>query len=206
MKAMKRWTIIGIALFFLAVQGAYAHVTVLPGETAQGRHEVFTIRVPNERDTSTVQVELAFSDQVEIGRVQPLAGWSYEWKRNEAGDNVGIVWSAEGEGIRAEEFGEFRIQGRVADQAGEIVWKAYQTYADGTVVEWTGAPGSDQPASVTKVAPGSGQTADDHHGAARTVQTNRELSSSAYIGLAALALSVFSLAVSFRRRLANRQA
>lgn len=31
------------------------------------------------------------------------------------------------------------MEGRVAVDATQIVWKAYQTYEDGTVVEWIGA-------------------------------------------------------------------
>jgi hypothetical protein len=33
----------------------------------------------------------------------------------------------------------FNMEGRVAVDATQIVWKAYQTYQDGTVVEWIGA-------------------------------------------------------------------
>ncbi|WP_312859716.1 DUF1775 domain-containing protein [Peribacillus huizhouensis] len=43
------------------------------------------------------------------------------------------------------------MQGKVADDSKEIVWKAYQTYQDGSVVEWVGAPDAEKPASVTVV-------------------------------------------------------
>ena len=45
------------------------------------------------------------------------------------------------------------MQGKVDDQAKELVWKAYQTYQDGSLVEWVGAADADKPASVTKVNP-----------------------------------------------------
>ncbi|ALS24338.1 YcnI family protein [Paenibacillus naphthalenovorans] len=199
---MKPWrfAIIWFAVLLLAVQIAEAHVTVNPNETFQGAHEVFTVRVPNEKEASTVRVEVHFPEQISISRVQPLAGWSYEFTKNAEGDNTGIVWSAEGDGFRDGEFGEFRIQGRVADDAKEIVWKAYQTYSDGSVVEWTGDAGSDQPASVTKVAPGGGHNAGDHHAVSHQAQSNWVQSSAALISWLALVLAIVSIAVVSRRR------
>ena len=69
-------------------------------------------------------------------------------------------------GLSSTEFGQFLIQGKVDDQAKELVWKAYQTYQDGSLVEWVGAADADKPASVTKVNPAiAGST--DSHGAAQ---------------------------------------
>jgi uncharacterized protein YcnI len=56
------------------------------------------------------------------------------------------------------------MQGKVADDATEIAFKAYQTYQDGSVVEWIGAPDSEKPTSVTTVNPKPADGSDDHHG------------------------------------------
>ena len=54
------------------------------------------------------------------------------------------------------------MQGKVDDQAKEIIWKAYQTYQDGSVVEWVGAEDAEKPASVTKVNPAVAGTTHSH--------------------------------------------
>lgn len=147
---------------------ASAHVTVQPQEVARGSYEVFTVRVPSEtKDTHTVEVRVAVPDGVNITRTEPKPGWTTELERE---DNriVSVAWKAEGEGLADTEFAEFRMQGRVADDATELVWRAYQTYADGSLAEWIGAPdtGSPMPASLTKVVEGAAQSDGHSHGGA----------------------------------------
>ncbi|WP_260405365.1 YcnI family copper-binding membrane protein [Paenibacillus sp. 598K] len=149
---------------------ASAHVTVQPQEVARGSYEVFTVRVPSEtKDTHTVEVRVAVPDGVNITRTEPKPGWTTELERE---DNriVSVAWKAEGEGLADTEFAEFRMQGRVADDATELVWRAYQTYADGSLAEWIGAPdtGSPMPASLTKVVEGAAQSDGHSHGGAST--------------------------------------
>jgi uncharacterized protein YcnI len=53
--------------------------------------------------------------------------------------------------IRPREFQQFLVQAQAPEKPGEYPWKAFQTYEDGSVVEWTGPPDSDEPASVIEV-------------------------------------------------------
>jgi uncharacterized protein YcnI len=145
---------------------ASAHVTVQPGAVPANSYEVFTVRVPSEKENvSTTQVKLEVPDGVDVSRFEPKPGWTYETEKNADGKIVSVTWKADGQGLGPTEFGQFNFQGKVAADAKELVWKAHQTYSDGTVVDWTGAPGtdSDTPASVTSVtaqgADGSGQAA-----------------------------------------------
>jgi uncharacterized protein YcnI len=56
--------------------------------------------------------------------------------------------------IRPREFQQFLVQAQAPEEPGEYPWKAFQTYEDGSVVEWTGPPDSEEPASVIEVVSG----------------------------------------------------
>ena len=58
-----------------------------------------------------------------------------------------------------------QIPGKAGD---ELTFKALQTYSDGDVVRWIGAPDSEQPAPQVKVT----AAAEDGHAAAKAEQTD----------------------------------
>jgi uncharacterized protein YcnI len=140
------WLFVGIAS---------AHVVVYPQQTTQGAYEKFAVRVPSEKpNTNTVKVEVRFNPaEVAISRFEPKPGWTYQVTKDATGAITNVVWTAQGDGLTPTDFTEFNMQGKVADKATTITWKAYQTYKDGSVVEWVGAAGADTPASVTTVNP-----------------------------------------------------
>jgi uncharacterized protein YcnI len=163
---MKKSMILVLTLFLsLGFAGlASAHVTVQPTEVPAGSYQVFTVRVPTEKEIATTSVKLAIPDGVSVSRIEPKPEWSYEIEKNADNKFVSVTWKATGKGLGATEFGEFRVQGKVANDAKELVWKAYQTYSDGEVVEWTGAADADKPASVTAVTAAVGDGHGDGHG------------------------------------------
>jgi uncharacterized protein YcnI len=181
---------------------ASAHVVVYPQEATQGAYEKFTVRVPSEKDVPTVKVEVKFqTDAVSVSRFEPKAGWTYEISKAADGKITGVIWTAAGEGLLATEFGDFGMQGKVADQATQIVWKAYQTYKDGTVVEWTGAAGSDKPASVTTVkAKPAGAAADSHGATAGHEAASSGSNTALYLSIAAVVLGALALIVALTRK------
>ncbi|CAG7630551.1 putative protein YcnI [Paenibacillus solanacearum] len=214
---MRKISVLFCAMLILSMLGAAmasAHVTVLPNESTQGSYEKFTVRVPNEKDIPTVKVEVKFPlDAVSVSRFEPKPGWKYELTKDASGKMTGVIWTATGEGIGATEFAEFYMQGKVADSASAISWKAYQTYKDGSVVEWVGAQGSDKPASVTKVNPKPAGAAADSHGnttaapaaAAGGQDSHAQAGGAAsstplYLSVASLALGVVSLIVAISAR------
>lgn len=193
-----------LGLMLLTAGLASAHVTVYPKETTQGSYEVFTVRVPSEKaDTSTIKVEVKFPAEVSISRVEPKAGWKYELTKQ--GTTVtGVIWTAESAGLSPTEFTEFRVNGKVADTATAITWKAYQTYKDNSVVEWTGAADSKTPASVTSVKAKPAGSATDSHGHTQTSGDHATTSSSSnlatYLSGAALLLAVIAVILAARKR------
>ena len=70
----------GAALFVAALAGpALAHVTISPGDAAQGDSDVeVTFRVPDEEDTATTQLEVDFPTDHPITGVlpEPTPGWT----------------------------------------------------------------------------------------------------------------------------------
>ena len=155
MLRMKKWAVAATAVLSLVLFAgiASAHVTVQPKQTTQGTYEVFSVRVPSEEENVTTKsVKVTVPAGVSVSRLEPKPGWKSELEKNEDGSLKTITWTADGDGLSQTEFTEFRMQGKVADDATQLVWKAYQTYSDGKVVEWTGGEGSDHPASVTTVS------------------------------------------------------
>ncbi|REK55275.1 MAG: hypothetical protein C6W55_09775 [Thermobacillus sp.] len=172
----------GIAVFLLAALPASAHVTIWPNEVEQGAYVVFTVRVPSEKEgTETTAVHVVFPEAVNITRFEPKPGWTVEFERNADQVITEVSWTAEpGHGLDVTEFAEFRMSGRVlpdADTESLLVWKAYQTYADGSVVEWIGAPDTDSPTPAPAIAVVPGNPADDGHGHGGETQASASSSS-----------------------------
>lgn len=183
---------------FVFASAASAHVTVRPGEVKQGAYEVFTVRVPSETEgTETISVKVAIPDGVNVTRVEPKPGWSYGLDRDAEDVIKAVTWTAEEAGLAVTEFTEFRMSGRVADDAEELVWKAYQSYADGSVAEWVGAPNTDadKPASLTKVLPGTGGDAHGHDTGAAADAAGENAGGAGSDSVLPLILSITALAV-----------
>jgi uncharacterized protein YcnI len=178
----------------------WAHVRVLPEEVPADGFEVFTVRVPNEKEVPTTEVRVEVPEGFTVSRVEPVYGWDYELEE-EAGAVKAITWS--GGEIGETEFRQFDIQGRTPAEPGEYAWNAYQTYADGEVVEWIGPAGSEEEASVvTVVEGGSGEgghgTVEQEESASEPSATTGEIIPvAAYggLGLGALALIVALVAL-----------
>jgi uncharacterized protein YcnI len=215
MKKLLTLSVSMIGALSLFAGAASAHVTVQPKETTQGSYEVFTVKVPSENETvPTTKIEVRIPEDVNVTRLEPKAGWTYEIQKDDTDKITSVVWTAEGEGLSPTEFAIFNMSGKVGDEATEIVWKAYQTYKDGSVVEWVGAEDAEKPASVTVVNPGDGsgyghgekttESTSDKHEATVNSEDNEDNDNEEklplYLSIAALIAGVLSLGLSFRRR------
>ncbi|MEZ5102454.1 MAG: DUF1775 domain-containing protein [Thermoleophilia bacterium] len=128
---------------------ALAHVQVLPARVAPGDPVLFTVLVPNEAGTPTTTVELRVPDGVVPFSFEPVTGWKRTERRAANGALEGVVWRGS---LPVGSFVRFAFLAATPERPGELRWRALQTYADGTVVRWIGAPGSDEPAAVTVVS------------------------------------------------------
>lgn len=147
----------------LSLQGlASAHAVVYPQKVVANTYEKFSLRVPNEKEIPTIKVKVEIPAGFAVSRVQSLPGWTYTFTKDTKGVVTAIEWS--GGEIAATEFQEFVMSGKAPAEAGKTAWKAYQTYKDGSVVEWTGPSDAKSPASIVEVVAGTATT--DGHGQA----------------------------------------
>lgn len=159
---LKRNVIAGAVLALtLFGSAAHAHVTVQPTEAPAGAFFKFVVRVPNERDVPTTKVEVRFPENLAFVGFQPKPGWQRNVKMKKLDEPIeisgaeidevigSVTWS--GGTIGVGEFEEFAFSARVPEDEGELVFPAFQTYEGGEVVEWTGAPDSDEPAGRVQI-------------------------------------------------------
>lgn len=157
---------------------AAAHVTVQPSEVPAGGFTRFDVRVPSERDdAATTKVEIEMPDGFIFASYEPVPGWSTEIRDEKLDEPIEaeggsydrqvktITWTADGgDGIQPGQFQDFGLSVGLPEKysAGDVLtFPAIQTYDNGDVVRWIGAPDSEAPAAqVTLTEPVA-----DHHAA-----------------------------------------
>lgn len=205
---MKLKTILALSAVFALVvpASASAHVTLQPEEAAAGDFTVLDVRVPNERDdAAATKVDVQFPPGFIFASYQPVAGWSVDVRMErlakpitshgeEITEQVSqMTWTADSDkaGIQAGQFQDFPISVQIPGEAGDMLtFKALQTYDDGEVVRWIGAPDSEEPAPQIAVTEGS----EGHHGGGGNAESSgAEDSDDDGNGLAVAALIVGAL-------------
>lgn len=143
--------VVGVGAMLALAAPAQAHVVVSPEEVTAGDYETLTVSVPTEKEIPTTEIRVEVPEGFLLSGVQPVPGWEHAFE--EDGGIVTAVTFSGGE-IGPREFQQFLVQAQAPDEPGEYPWKATQTYEDGSKVEWTGAPDSEEPASVVEVVSG----------------------------------------------------
>lgn len=144
---MKRIVMVAIAVVLVPTL-SWAHAVVFPRQSAPGAYERYVLRVPNEKAVATTKVELRFPAGVRVTSFADVPGWQLEVVRDSANAITAAIWTGT---LPAERFIEFPFVAVNPKTDARVVWPAFQTYADGERVEWTGPEGSKSPASVTTI-------------------------------------------------------
>src|SRR5918998_5619188 len=148
--------------FTLAVSApAWAHVVVSPEEATAGDYVTLTVSVPTEKGVPTTEIRVEVPDGFVLSGVQPVPGWEHAFEED-GGLVTAVTWS--GGEIAPREFQQFLVQAQAPEEPGEYPWRAIQTYRDGSVVEWTGPPDAEEPASVVEVVSGATEGQGDRAG------------------------------------------
>lgn len=142
---------------------ASAHVTVSPAVSKPGAWETYTMKVPVEKEIATNKVALKVPDNVDFKQYEPVPGWTVAIDRNAAGKVDTVTWTSEGDGIEAGQYQRFSFVAVNPSGDADVTWNAFQYYADGSIVEWTGGEGSQRPHSITKVTADDTAAADTGH-------------------------------------------
>jgi uncharacterized protein YcnI len=235
MKQMKQMRLRGLLTVALAtgvaVIGfagvAQAHVTVDPDQATQGGYTRIAFRVPTESDTaSTTKLDVFLPTDQPVASVStmPVPGWTVSVITSKLAtpltDDDGnkiteavsqITWTASADGaVKPGQFQEFPVSLGPLPKTGQLVFKAIQTYSDGTVVRWidpvvAGQAEPDHPAPVLSLAAaGADGAAATPSGAAPAAAAPTASSSDALpvtlgvigavLGLAGLVLGALALA------------
>ena len=143
--------VVGVGAMLALAAPAGAHVVVSPEEVTAGDYETLTVSVPTEKEIPTTEIRVEVPEGFLLSGVQPVPGWEHAFE-----EDRGVVTAVTFSGgeIRPREFQQFLVQAQAPEEPGGYPWKATQTYEDGSVVEWTGAPDSEEPASVVEVVSG----------------------------------------------------
>lgn len=204
------------AAFVFGLAGpAAAHVTVNPDTATQGGYSKVTFRVPNESDTeSTNKLEINLPADAPVGSVsiKPVPGWTAATVKSKLAAPVKvhdseiseavtkITWTAAaGSEIKPGTFQEFDVALGPLPATEEMVFKALQTYTDGTVVRWIDEPNADgtepeSPAPVLKLtAAGATGAAETPAAAAPATESAESSSGGSAWGVAGLAAGLAGL-------------
>ena len=133
----KAFTIIFTSMT-LGISIASAHAIVTPRQAGIGSFNTFTLAVPSEKPEATVAVRIIIPDGLSEVVPDVKSGWKVTTKPGQNDTVTEINWT--GGSIPADLRDEFSFSAQVPATTTTLDWKAYQTYADGSVVSWDQAP------------------------------------------------------------------
>jgi uncharacterized protein YcnI len=162
---------------------SWAHAVVYPRQSNTGSFEKYVLRVPNEKAVATTRVELHFPAGVRVTSFAEVPGWQLEVVTDSAKAITAAIWTGN---LPPQRFIEFPFVAANPKTETKLEWPAFQTYADGERVEWTGPEGSKRPASVTTI--GAAATGASGGGGAMRL-----------VPWAALGLAIVSLGLAMRK-------
>lgn len=190
LKQLTSLAIVTAVTLLVLSSSAAAHVTLQPSSAPAGQFVRLDVRVPNEQDNaSTNKVAVKFPDGFIFASYEPVPGWKVSIKTSKLDTPVEaegekfteqvsqITWTGQGsEGkIGPGQFQDFGLSVQIPDKAGTtLTFPATQTYDNGDVVRWIGAPDSEEPAPTVEVTAAAGE----EHGAAASGSADEEKSSS----------------------------
>ena len=220
-RSLRRATIIGAisaAGVLLFAAPAFAHVTVTPDSVPAGSTTELTFHVPNEEaSANTVKIDVQIPTTHPIAQllVRPVPGWTATVKTIKLPKPVTtddgtfstavseVTWS--GGQILPGQFQDFAIScDSLPGAAGQLAFKAIQTYSNGDIVRWIdlSQPGQPEPAHpapiVTLTAAGGGSQAKTVSSApAQAAASSSSDGLARILGIAGLIVGLLAAALAF---------
>jgi uncharacterized protein YcnI len=150
---MKRTLVVGAfaavaALIAAGVASAHAHVS--PPVALAKLSQVYTLAVPTEKSSNTTQIEFTVPSGFGIDSFVPAPGWKRTVQQSGSGENAVIqkvTWS--GGSVPTGEDSAFSFLAS-PDSSKTYTFGVRQSYADGSVVDWSGPESSDTPAPTVE--------------------------------------------------------
>jgi uncharacterized protein YcnI len=126
-----------------------AHVTVAPQQSKAGATQDYNVRVHNEnsKHLATNLVELPVPEGVTIVKVGKPPSGTFSTKE-EGGRITLVTWTVE---IPADKYVELPFTARNPAGPRDVTWKVRQHLTDGSILDWSDAPGAAGKPSITKI-------------------------------------------------------
>jgi uncharacterized protein YcnI len=208
-------SLITVASALFLVPAATAQVTLDPSVIPADRFSRFAVRVATERpNVQTTKVVMRLPAGLFFVTFQPKPGWRRTVTVQKLDPPVAVLGemvservatvSWEGGSIAPGEFDEFGMSARVPAKQGVLEFPTAQTYSNGEVVRWIGAPDSDMPAPrvtlTPKVAEAAPPVSTRSTAPAETEDDGSETEGLALaVGIAGLVAGLVALAITFMR-------
>jgi len=226
-----------VAIVLALAAPAVAHVTVDPASAPKGSTTKLSFVVPNEEPTAKVtEVQIAFptppNTPIPSVSVEGKPGWNVKVTTQKLATPITtddgtinsivsvIDWKAKtpADGILPQQFGEFTINADgLPTNEDQVVFKAIQTYSNGSVVKWIdpvtpNGPAADHPTPILNLtAPEGAATATTTPAttpANRTtiVATSTQDNSARALGIIAIVLGAVALILATAALMKKRRA
>jgi uncharacterized protein YcnI len=155
--------VLAVIAALVAAGAASAHAHISPPVGLAKESQVYTLAVPTEKeDNQTTQVELTVPEGFGIDSFVPSPGWKRALQQTGEGENAVIqkvTWS--GGSVPTGEDAAFSFLASPSSSK-TFTFQVRQTYADGSVVDWSGSESSDTPAptleAVSSIGGGGGSS------------------------------------------------
>lgn len=140
----KALLVVVAALGLVVVAQAGAHAELTPKKAPAGSVLSFVLTVEGEESAPTVKIAMQFPPGMANVKPATVGGWQVN-----LGGRV-ITWT--GGRIQQGKTGEFEITGQFPRTPGKTLkFPVVQTYGNGKVVRWIGAPSSQEPAPTIQL-------------------------------------------------------
>jgi uncharacterized protein YcnI len=138
------------AAILLTSSVAWGRAVVFPKTSTPGAYEKYSLRVMNERDIPTLQVEISFPAGLRVVSFEDVPGWKLQVLTDSTRRITGAVWRGV---LERQHFVEFPFLALNPKDNVSLSWPTYQTYEGGERVEWTNPDtASKTPVSTTLVS------------------------------------------------------
>src|SRR5215475_9222726 len=138
---------LAVLLGLLTAAPAFAHAEMSPPVALANTLQLYTLAVPTEKENATTtEIELTLPSGFSIDSFVPSPGWKREVQQTGSGEDAVIqkvTWS--GGHVPTDDDALFQFLA-VPDSSKTYTFAVRQTYADGSVVDWSGPESSDTPA------------------------------------------------------------
>ena len=134
-------------LALVVAAAASAHARISPAVSLSNQLQLYSLAVPTEKEgTNTTEVVLTVPKGFSIDSFVPSPGWKHVEQSTGSGENTVIqkvTWT--GGEVPTEEDALFQFLGEPS-KSGTYTFTVQQTYADGSIVNWSGSESSEDPA------------------------------------------------------------